>query len=185
MGGALVLVVGPSGAGKDTLIAGARSALRADPRFSFPRRTVTRIAHAELEDHDSIAPADFERQTLCGAFALDWEAHGLRYGIPVAIEAALAHGQTVVVNVSRRAIAQAIERYRDVMVVMVTAAPEVRAARLAMRGREAEADILERLSRPAPDLPEGARVLEIDNSGGLDAGTAAFLAALRRAAGEP
>ncbi|MBN9309568.1 MAG: phosphonate metabolism protein/1,5-bisphosphokinase (PRPP-forming) PhnN, partial [Devosia sp.] len=75
--GALVLVVGPSGAGKDTLIGAAKTALAGDPRFTFPRRVVTRQAMVELEDHDSIDAVEFSRQKLRGAYALDWEAHGL------------------------------------------------------------------------------------------------------------
>lgn len=183
--GVLVLVVGPSGAGKDTLIGAAKSALRDDPRFSFPKRAVTRMAHAEVEDHDTLDAPEFRRQKLRGAYALDWEAHGLNYGIPAAIDAALVAGRTVVANVSRRVIARAIEKYRNVQVIVVSATPAIRAARLAARGREADAEVAGRLVRAAPDLPEGAPVVEIDNSGSLEDGFSAFVAALRRAAGEP
>ena len=79
MAGRLVLVVGPSGAGKDTLIAAGRAALGEDPRFVFPRRVVTRPAVAALEDHESVSPEAFAAARQAGAFALDWEAHGLCY----------------------------------------------------------------------------------------------------------
>jgi phosphonate metabolism protein PhnN/1,5-bisphosphokinase (PRPP-forming) len=184
MAGTLVLVVGPSGAGKDTLIGAARRALADDPRFVFPRRAVTRAANAQLEDHESIAPADFHRQRQRGAYALDGDAHGLSYGIPVAIEAALAAGRVVVANVSRRVIPRALEKYPAVVVIAVSTAPEVLAARLAARGREGDAEVAMRLQRTAPALPAGTPVVEIDNSGSLDRGVTAFVAALLRAAGE-
>lgn len=179
MAGTLVLVVGPSGAGKDTLLAAAKTALAGDARFVFPRRAVTRRAHADVEDHDSVEPDEFQRQQQRGAYALDWAAHGLSYGIPASIDAALVAGRTVVANVSRRVIERAIEKYRTVVVIVVTAAPEVRALRLKARGREADAEVAGRLSRPAPSPPAGATVVEIDNSGRLDDGIAAFVTALR------
>ncbi len=125
--GALVLVVGASGAGKDTLIGAARAALGDEPRFLFPRRVVTREAMVELEDHDSVDPAEFDRQKQRGAYALDWEAHGLSYGVPASIDAAMAAGGIVVVNTSRRVIEQAVERYPNCHVLLVAAEPAIRA----------------------------------------------------------
>jgi ribose 1,5-bisphosphokinase len=177
--GALVLVVGPSGAGKDTLIGAAKSALAEDLRFSFPRRVVTRTAMVELEDHDSIDVNEFGRQKLRGAYALDWEAHGLCYGVPAAIDAAMVAGRIVVVNTSRKVIERAIEKYPSCHVLLVTARPEVRAKRLAGRGRESAADIEARLLREGAPVPDGVVPVVIDNSAGLDDGIAAFVGALR------
>lgn len=133
--GALVLVVGPSGAGKDTLIAGAKAELAGDARFVFPRRVVTREAVAALEDHDSVAPEVFAAEQARGAYALDWQAHGLSYGLPISLEAAMAEGRVVVANVSRHVVPAALTKYGNGHVLLVTARPEIRAARLAGRGR--------------------------------------------------
>ena len=57
--GRLVLVVGPSGAGKDTLLDLARAMLRNDASVVFSRRVVTRAAAGE--PHDTMDPDAFER----------------------------------------------------------------------------------------------------------------------------
>lgn len=176
MGGLLVLVVGPSGAGKDTLIAAARDALGDDPRFVFPRRMVTRDAVPELEDHDTLSWEAF----AAGDFALSWEAHGLGYALPRSIEGDLAEGRVVIANVSRQVLAVAASRFQCA-VVIVTADTETRAGRLTGRGRESGAEVAARLSREAPPVPVGgAAVTVIDNSGGLEAAVSAFLGALHR-----
>lgn len=182
--GALVLVVGPSGAGKDTLIAAAQAALGGDGRFVFPRRVVTRTAVAELEDHDSLGHDDFEAARRSGRFALDWEAHGLRYGLPGSIEPALAAGKIVVANVSRRVIPDAVRKYARARVVLITAEAGIRARRLAGRGRESPHDVEARLKREGAAVPKGIAPIVIDNSGALEGGIAAIVAALRRIATE-
>lgn len=177
--GALVLVVGPSGAGKDTLIAAARATLSGDHSFVFPRRVVTRLAMAALEDHDTLSPEAFEAARAAGAFALDWQAHGLSYGIPAAILDDVAAGRVVVVNTSRALVPEALRRFPSCRVVLVTARTEVRAARLAGRGRESAADVALRLEREGAPVPPGVDPVVIDNSGSLPAGIAAFIGALR------
>jgi len=133
--GKLVLIVGPSGVGKDTLIAYCRSRLSQDDGVVFPRRTITRPAGDGSEDHDSVSEAEFREQAASGAFAFHWSAHGLYYGVPVSIDAHIAGGRTVVVNVSRSIVDGVRERYEQVDVVSVTADREVVAARLLQRGR--------------------------------------------------
>jgi ribose 1,5-bisphosphokinase len=176
--GTLVLVVGPSGAGKDSLIAGAKVTLGADPRYVFPRRIVTRQAVAALEDHDSISREAFERERTAGRYALTWEAHGLCYALPGSIEADMAEGRTVVCNVSRRVIGEARERYPHCAVILVTADIGLRAQRLAGRGRETEAEVAARLTREGAPVPLGVNPVSVDNSGSLDDGIAAFVGAL-------
>ena len=100
----LVAVVGPSGAGKDTLLAGARMRIGPDARFRFVRRSITRPASAGGEDHEPMDRDAFLRRRDAGGFALWWDAHGLLYGIVRDIEADLAAGRCVVANLSRRAL---------------------------------------------------------------------------------
>jgi phosphonate metabolism protein PhnN/1,5-bisphosphokinase (PRPP-forming) len=181
--GTLILVVGPSGVGKDTLIAAAKSQLVDTGRYHFPRRMVTRKTVVALEDHDSTSPAEFGALRHSGAFALSWDAHGLSYGVPVGIDAELAAGRSVVVNVSRKIIGAAQAKYPRCAVILIDASPEIRAARLAGRGRETENEVLERLRREGAALPDGISVTRIDNSGPLAEGIAAFISALSRIAG--
>lgn len=85
-----------------------------------------------------------------GAFALTWDAHGLRYGIPAEADAAVRAGRVVVANVSRAVLDQLAERYERLVVVLITVSDEVRAERLRSRGREADHDIARRLERADP-----------------------------------
>ena len=179
MAGRLVLVVGPSGAGKDTLIAAAKAALAGDPNYVFPKRIITRQAMAAAEDHESVSPQQFVQMRQNGAFALDWDAHGLSYGLPASLKDDLAAGRTVVFNGSRAAVAEARRRFDALTVVLIEASVEVRAARLAGRGRESEVEIKARLTRDVRDSLPGAVL--VDNSGTLADGVAAFVSALRAA----
>jgi phosphonate metabolism protein PhnN/1,5-bisphosphokinase (PRPP-forming) len=178
----LVAVVGPSGAGKDTLMGGARAALAGDARFLFTRRHVTRAAEAGGEAHLPMTRAAFAALRDSGGFALWWEAHGLLYGIPRGIEAALTEGRVVIVNLSRGVLAEAAARYR-LRVLNITAPVPVLAARLAGRGREDAADIAARLAREAA-LPPGLDVVTVQNDGAVELGVQRVLEALSRAAAD-
>jgi ribose 1,5-bisphosphokinase len=177
--GRLVLVVGPSGAGKDTLIDRARAALREDASVVFPRRVITRAASGE--QHDTMDAEGFESARRGGAFALAWEAHGLRYGIPANIDADIRAGRTVVCNVSRAIIGAARERYAEVLVVLVTAPPEILAARLAARGRDSDGDLERRLTR-SENFAALAADCVITNVGAPEGAAAVLIEAIVRPA---
>ncbi len=176
--GQLFLVVGPSGAGKDSLIEGARQALAELPQFIFPRRIITRQSDPGSEDHFTLSEAEFERQQAAGAFFLHWGAHELRYALPGDIAGALAGGSTVITNVSRTVIDEARRRHPATTVVFVTAPQEVLEQRLLARGREDAAAVKRRLARSAA-LPGGANVVTIVNDGSLEEALEEFLAVLK------
>lgn len=176
MSGTLFLVVGPSGAGKDTLIGAARRMLAGDPHILFPQRMITRPADAGGEDHIPITEGMFNATP----FALSWRAHGLAYGIPLAIDGALAQGRDVVINVSRGVIAEAMARYPLVRVIQVTAPAETLRQRLAERDRESSADQAARAARQA-SIPADVDVIEIVNDGTVAEGGAKLVAVFQAA----
>lgn len=175
--GQLVVVVGPSGVGKDTLIAALAGAC---PDLVVARRVITRAAGAVGEDHDAVSEALFDARLALGQYALHWAAHGLRYAIPASIDTELLAGKMVVFNGSRRALPAIRARYPDAQILMITAAPEVLAARLRARGRESAREIAARLKRVGTDLPEGAVLIQ--NDGTVDAALEQLLRALNLSA---
>ncbi|MGC9369593.1 MAG: phosphonate metabolism protein/1,5-bisphosphokinase (PRPP-forming) PhnN [Paracoccaceae bacterium] len=172
MAGRLFAVVGPSGAGKDTLMAAAWARR---PELFLVRRVITRPAEAGGEDFDGVTEAEFLTMREAGAFSLWWQAHGLYYGIPASIDAALAEGRDVLFNGSRAVLAEAAARYPQMVVLLVTASPEVLAERLAARGRESAGDIAARLKRAGFAVPGGLDVREIRNDGALEDAVGAML----------
>ena len=175
--GAVTLVVGPSGAGKDALLAGARQDLDATGLYVFPRRVITRCRHAS-EIHEPASVADFLCAEKAGRFALSWRAHGIHYGVPLEICEAVREGRAVVVNVSRTIIAEARRRFERVHVILIDCALPVRTQRLALRGRESRDEVLARLSREVDTFERGVADTIIDNGSSLDIGVRALVAAL-------
>lgn len=166
MTGRAFAICGPSGVGKDTLIAGARAVLS---DLHIVRRAITRPASAGGEEITPLTEAEFDAACAASEFVLHWRAHGLRYGIPRSALAAVQSGRTVVFNGSRAMLEQAAQVFPGLTVVMVTAAPEVLAARLAARGRESAEQIAARMARTtAFSLPPDLPVVEIANDRSAD-----------------
>jgi len=176
--GHLVLVVGPSGAGKDSLLEAARRDLAGLPQFVFPRRIITRESDPASEDHCTLSEQDFAARKAAGAFFLNWEAHGLCYALPGTVADDLAAGHTVIANVSRQVIDQARRRHPWTTVAFVTAPLEVLEARLMSRGRE-DADTVRRRLLRSVDQPAGVNVVTIVNDGLLETAVGAFLTLLK------
>ena len=178
MTGLVFAVVGPSGAGKDTLLAGA---VAASSVVHWARRTITRPEIAGGEPFEGVTVAEFERLSAAQAFALQWPAHGLRYGIRTAEFASLERGVDVLFNGSRAALPMALKRFPGLIVVRITAPSRVLAERLAARGRETAEDIEARLARASYEVPEGLPVIDIANDGTPQLGIERLLGALQAA----
>jgi ribose 1,5-bisphosphokinase len=148
--GRLILVVGPSGAGKDTLLGLAKAACAGDDNVVFPRRAVTREA-SPFEENEQLSLDAFRQARSQGDFAVHWEAHGHCYALSRALDDDIRAGRTVVANVSR-AVVEAIRRaYADVVVISITAPPEILSQRLAARARSSDGRLADRLGRAVDD----------------------------------
>ena len=171
--GRLLAVVGPSGVGKDSVMA---ALVAAKPDFGLVRRVITRGADAIGEASDPVDAEIFETMVRQGAFLLHWRAHGLRYGIPVGVLDDLAAGRTLLVNLSRSVLVQAQARVDHLTVIHLTAPPAILSDRLVERGREKADAIKERLARADHALPDELHhVLTVSNAGALAATVAEIL----------
>jgi ribose 1,5-bisphosphokinase len=176
--GTLILVVGPSGAGKDTLIEAAHAHFTDHPNIVFCRRYITRNEMIG-EQHMPLTETEFQRMAGANQFLLAWRANGLSYGLGAEIKDFLRKGRIVVANVSRTVICEARLKFPRTRVIHVTAHPEILAQRLAARGRESASEIEERVKRTAEiPLSRADWVKEIDNSGDLASATLQFIALL-------
>jgi len=176
--GHLVLVVGPSGAGKDTLLDLVRGATASDASIMVARRVVTR-ASTSAEDHDSISDSAFDAAIAKGDFAIWWAAHGNKYGIPRTADDAIRAGRTVLCNVSRAVVAPSRARYARVTVALVTAPEEVLRQRLAARARSSDGDLARRVARAAAPESELKPDVVITNVGTAEDAAARLLAVAR------
>ncbi|MEM8878933.1 MAG: phosphonate metabolism protein/1,5-bisphosphokinase (PRPP-forming) PhnN, partial [Pseudomonadota bacterium] len=64
--GWLFLIAGPSGAGKDSVMAGAVARLRATMPIELVKRVITRPPEPDGERNFEVSEAEFERQRLAG-----------------------------------------------------------------------------------------------------------------------
>ncbi|WP_133648125.1 phosphonate metabolism protein/1,5-bisphosphokinase (PRPP-forming) PhnN [Paraburkholderia flava] len=180
--GIFFFVVGPSGAGKDSLIEGAR---RLEPNFCFARRAITRPAGSPGEDHDALDDATFDALDARGEFLVTWSAHGLRYGLRRDLLDAIAQGRHVIANGSRRMIGDLAARVPRLVVIEVGAPAEVLEARLLGRGRETAEQVRARVAREVEPCTADVEIRRIVNDGSLEEGIERFMHALRHAIEPP
>ncbi len=99
MMGKLIWLMGPSGSGKDSLLAELR--LREQTQLLVAHRYITRDASAGSENHIALSEQEFFTRAGQNLLALSWHANGLYYGVGVEIDLWLHAGFDVLVNGSR------------------------------------------------------------------------------------
>lgn len=175
MCGKLVLIVGPSGVGKDSILETSKEYFADNDSVIFTKRYITRPEGAGGENHTSLTEAEFEVKRQNGDFALSWRAHGFSYGISKSTIRDVTNGGIVVSNVSRTVIEDAKRLYGFVSVAYITAEPETLRQRLSMRGRETGAEIERRIQRAQAYALKGSDITTISNDGSLEEATQSFV----------
>jgi ribose 1,5-bisphosphokinase len=180
----LIYVMGPSGAGKDSVLGWLREHLPTGLPVHWARRTITRPAAAGGEAHEATDMAGFAQWQSQSAFALAWQANGLHYGVRHSELALLQQGHWVLVNGSRGHLPQALQSHPGLQVVHITADPATLAQRLTQRQRETPEAIRQRVERASAfEVPQNA--IEIVNNGSLDKAGQQLLRALQGLASWP
>jgi ribose 1,5-bisphosphokinase len=141
----LIVVVGPSGAGKDSVLRGWRAALGTSAP-AVAQRVVTRAPDA-TEAHEAVTAGDFAGMRALGLLATWWQAHGLDYGVRRTQLEPLTHGRWIVLNGSRAHLPALRVQAPGLRVVEVSAPAPVLAQRLAARAREDASARAKRLAR--------------------------------------
>ncbi|WP_322009707.1 phosphonate metabolism protein/1,5-bisphosphokinase (PRPP-forming) PhnN [Paraburkholderia sp. J12] len=181
--GVFFFVVGPSGAGKDTLIDAARHALPpAD--FVYAARYITRPSGAPGEHHIGVTEEEFATLADEGKFLITWHAHDLYYGLPIELKHAIEAGKNVIANGSRAIIPSLVGRVPNLVVIEVTAPVGVLARRIAGRGRETEEQIVARLARTVSAVPDGVRSIRVMNDAAPEVGARRFISTVEAIARE-
>ncbi len=162
--GTLYYIIGASGAGKDSVMNGARAEVDGRMPVIFAHRYITRPADAGGENHVALSRPEFLMRRDRGLFAMSWESHGNLYGIGMEIDAWLSMGFAVVVNGSRAYLGTAGKRYPDMVVIHVTVSPDILRKRLMERGRETPEEVERRLRRSDRIAPVEFRQIHIINN---------------------
>ena len=136
--GRLIVVSGPSGAGKDTLI---RAALEAIPELALIASATTREPReGEIDgrDHVFLSREEFERWIEEDRL-LEWaEYSGNLYGTPKqSVEELLEHGRSVILRIELQGARQVKERRPDAVMVFVRA-PSLEETRRRLESRATE-----------------------------------------------
>ncbi len=170
MKGKLFYFIGPSGAGKDTLLTELKEKIK-QSNFVFVQRYITRkptiVAKQGVnEEYIYISKGEFIKKEKEGFFLMSWHSHGDFYGIPKFVEKEIESGKNVLVNGSREYLPHAIKLYPHIEPILIDVDKDTLKKRLISRGRESGTQLQGRLKRI--NLPINHTCKRVDNSGTVE-----------------
>ena len=171
--GYLILVVGNSGSGKDTII---KEAIRRNQHLKLiaPKRYVTRTPSID-EENIFLTEEEFQQKSIHHEFAIEWEIYGLKYALPIEMNDWLKNGYFVIINVSRNVVDYTKKKYQNCRVIFIDAPFEIILKRLIERGREENVVLEERIERAKQNQKFPQADFIVDNSGKLESSVNQFL----------
>ena len=174
----LILVVGNSGSGKDSIMKGVEERFPSDTKSLYiTQRYITRPS-SDTENNIAVTPEDFKKMSMQGKFALEWHIYGLDYGVPIEIDDWMKEGHHVLVNVSRSIVKKARGIYQNILVVFIEVPFEITLKRVKERARESGERLEERIQRAKKNQYFPEADFTVDNSGDLEDAINQFLSYL-------
>ncbi|MDX1809672.1 MAG: hypothetical protein R3331_09050 [Sulfurospirillaceae bacterium] len=161
----IVLIVGPSGVGKDTLINSVKGKIDAN----FVKRYITRVPDSHEQNY-FVENSEFEKLKKEGFFVSSWDAHSNQYGIALD---EIKEGLNII-SVSRSAIKDFEKVFDDVVTINISLSKDALYKRLKNRNRESENEIQERLASSDQDI-KAKKLIQFSNDLPLDISSAKFL----------
>jgi ribose 1,5-bisphosphokinase len=182
----LIYVMGPSGAGKDSLLDWLKNRLPPQSPIHFAKRTIDRPVQALGEQHESVDSATFERLQQAQSFAMHWHANGRQYGVRHAELEPLKQQHWLLVNGSRAYLPEALRQFDSLTVLHISASADILRARLLARQRETPEVVEARVQRAvAFSVPTSCRCVNVLNDTSLDDAGTVLLNALTSMQGWP
>ncbi len=155
MNGVLFLIVGNTATGKDSMI---NYVLSKTDKINRVKRHISRRSNLG-EDSIYVDINEFDSKD----YFLFWNSYNKQYGIPIEIYDRLKQGENFIVNVSRKVIDMAKQKWPKTFVIECVAPLDIIVERLKRRGRESEDEIRKRIAR-AKNSPRINADLVLDTS---------------------
>lgn len=154
----VVVVSGPSGAGKDTVIQEALSLDDSLATVATVKTRPPRPGEVDGEHQVFLTESEFDEWLAADAFLEHAEVYGHRSGVPrAAVDALLAAGRTAILRTDVQG-AWTLKQRLDHPLLVFVRAPSLATleGRMRARGAESEAEIQRRLGKAASELESAA-----------------------------